>query len=329
MAHWNGRVWSRPVPLTLLNSIANDRGPAFSPDGEYLYFVSNREDGEGGYDLYVTRRDGNGWSVPEPLGEDVNTEKDELGPAISSDGKRLFFSSNRSGESTDIFVAERLADPVDPDDPQVKDPTAMPRFSGAKPVGDLNSEAEDVQAALTRRGDHVFLASDRERDSESGFSLYLSRVVDGKELAPEKIDLYFEKGEATDPAIRMEGFDLLFSRNLEAEATAGEEGSENYRLYRSTTREVFSFVDRSRWDQFMGLLGNIIWWILLAIAALAALIYILEHWNDITDLYHKCLAGSIAAHLIALLLMMIWLISMLIYKKNQLVIFKLALPLIL
>ena len=79
-------------------------------------------------------------------------------------------------------------------------------------MGDLNSQADDVQAALTRRGDHVFLASDRARDSASGFGVYISRVVEGRELPPEKVDLYIEAGEATDPAVRMEGFDLLFSR---------------------------------------------------------------------------------------------------------------------
>ena len=84
---------------------------------------------------------------------------------------------------------------------------------------------------------------------------------------------------------------------------------EDYRLYRTTTREVFGYTDYSRWDQFMSMLGNIIWWILLAIAALIALIYILEHWSDITSLYHKCLAGSIAIHLVILFLMMIWMIT--------------------
>ena len=85
--------------------------------------------------------------------------------------------------------------------------------------------------------------------------------------------------------------------------------AEGYRLYRSTTREVFGYTDLSRWDQFKNLLRKIIWWILLALFALAALIYILEHWSDISSLYHKCLAGSAALHLIILLLLMIWMIS--------------------
>ena len=312
-SQWNGRGWSPPEAIVTLNSVSNDRGPAFSRDGKLLYFASDREEGKGGYDLYVARRDGSGWGAAEPLGENLNSASDELGPAPAADGERLFFSSNRSGKNEDIFVAKKIKEAVetDPEKPVAESPAALPKFSVPQPVGDLNSEADDVQAALTSRGDHVFLASDRERDDESGFSLYLSRVVDGQELPPEKVDLYFERGEATDPAIRMEGFDLLFSGSgLEADEGAAEgEQPEDYRLYRSTTREVFSFTDYSRWDQFMNLLGNIIWWVLLALAALAALIYILEHWSDITNLYHKCLAGSIAIHLIALLIFIYWIIA--------------------
>jgi hypothetical protein len=310
-SRWNGRVWSRPEALTALNSSFNDRGPAFSRDGEYLYFASDREGGKGGYDLYVARRNAEGWSAAESLGEGVNTANDELGPAPAADGRRLFFSSDRAGKSDDILVAEIIPETTDRNSStSEQEPLGvMPRFSSAKPVSHLNSEADDVQAALTKRGDHIFLASDRERDDESGFGLYISRVAGGKESPPEKLDLYFNKGDATDPAVRMEGFDLLFSSNFETEADSGEETGDSYLLYRTTTREVFEYTDLSRWDQFMELLGNIIWWVLLALAALAALIYLLEHWKDITNLYHKCLAGSVALHLIVLFLMMIWLIT--------------------
>ncbi len=310
-SHWNGRVWSRPEVLTALNSSFNDRGPAFSRDGEYLYFASDRDGGKGGYDLYVARQNAEGWSAAESLGEAVNTANDELGPAPAADGRRLFFSSDRGGKSDDILVAEIIPEATDRNSstPDQEPPSLMPRFSIAEPVSHLNSEADDVQAALTKRGDHIFIASDRERDDQSGFELYISRVAGGKESPPEKLDLYFNKGDATDPAVRMEGFDLLFSSNFEAEADSGRETRDSYLLYRSTTREVFEYTDLSRWDQFMELLGNIIWWVLLALAALAALIYLLEHWKDITNLYHKCLAGSVALHLIVLFLMMIWLIT--------------------
>ncbi|MCE9524505.1 MAG: hypothetical protein K8R36_00455 [Planctomycetales bacterium] len=301
-SNWDGRLWSRPVSLASINSSANDRGPAFSQDGRHLYFASDRPGGEGGYDLYVARWDGKQWGGVESLGKPVNTAANELGPAPSADGTRLYFSSDRNGKREDIFVARTL-----PSEPAAS-PNALPKFAAAEPAGPLNSEADDVKASLTRRGDRVFLASDRDRAGKSGFGIFISRVVSGETMPPEKVDLYFKEGDTTDPAVRMDGFDLLFSADQHVTA-AGAEPSKGYRLYNSTTREVFGFTDLSRWELFKTLMGNIGWRIVFAVAALAALIYLLERWRDLTSLYAKCLAGSAAIHLGAIFLMMVWLVS--------------------
>ena len=291
LSNWNGRTWSRPAPLKSLNTESNERGPAFSRDGRYLYFSSDREGGAGGYDLYVALPDGKDWKV-QSLGNDLNSQDDESGPAVSSDDNRLYFSSNRSGaREEDIFVAERME--------LETEKQKFPRFSEAQAAKHLNSKEHDVQAALTRRGEHVFLASDRDSRGNRGYGVYFSRVVDGKSLKPEKVDLYIKDGNVTDPAVRMDGFDLVFSADHEADSTG--EGTD-YRLYRSTTREVIGYTNLSRWEQFKDLLGTIGWWIFLALAALIALIYLLESWRDITSLFHKCLAGSAATHLFLLIL---------------------------
>jgi len=291
LSNWNGRIWSRPSPIESLNSEFNERGPAFSRDGRYLYFSSDREGGTGGYDLYVATPDEKGWKV-ESLGPSLNSPEDEGGPAISSDNQKLYFSSNRSGtREEDIFVAERIS----PESGQ----EGFPKFGEAESARHLNSRDHDIQAALTRRGEHVFLASDRDSSGDRGYGVYFSRVVEGKSLKPEKVDLYIKDGNVTDPSVRMDGFDLLFSADHEAETDEEDDG---YRLYRSTTREVIAYTDLSRWEQFKELLGTIGWWILLALLALVALIYLLESWRDITSLFHKCLAGSAAAHLFLLIL---------------------------
>ena len=105
--------------------------------------------------------------------------------------------------------------------------------------------------------------------------------------------------------VRMDGFDLLFSTDY------GDSDSEpsDYRLYRSTTREVFGYYDSSRWEEFKLALGKLKWWLIAALAALLALIYLLETWQDITSLLHKCIAASIAAHLLLLLLATAWFIT--------------------
>lgn len=320
-SEWNGRVWTRPLPLTTLNTEANERGPAFSGDGRSLYFSSNREGGEGGTDIYVAFWNGTEWVGAEALRTTINSPANESGPALSPDDSKLYFSSNRDGGKSDIFVAERIEKRVVPspegeaeakpeakksENPKPEEVVAalpsLPLYNKAVPVSYLNSAADDVQTALTRRGDHVFLASDRERNKQSGFGVYLSRVIDGEALPPERVDLYLDEGDLTDPAVRMEGFDLLFS----SRETDAEDG---FKLFRSTTREVIGFTDLDRWEAFKELMKNIGWWLLLALAALIALLYLMEAWQDITSLFHKCLAGSAAAHLVILFLLMLWLIA--------------------
>ena len=291
LSTWSGRSWSPPLPLESLNTNSNERGPAYSRDGRHLFFSSDRDGGRGGYDLYVATITDGEWKV-QNLGPEINTAEDESGPSASSDDSRLYFSSNREGtREEDIFVAQRVAPDNDPEKP--------PIFIEAEAVDHLNSKDHDIQAALTRRGEHVFLASDRNESDGRGYEVFLSRVVKGKSLKPEKVDLYINKGNVTDPTVRMDGFDLLFS--ADHESSPGTKG-DSYRLYSSTTREVIAFTDLSRWEQFKELLGNIGWWIFLALIALIALIYLLESWRDITSLFHKCLAGSAAAHLFLLIL---------------------------
>ncbi|RKX34846.1 MAG: hypothetical protein DRP64_19735, partial [Verrucomicrobia bacterium] len=59
-------------------------------------------------DLFMVHRDAQSWREPEPL-KQLNTEFDELGPALSADGKHLYFYSNRPGGlgGYDIWVARR------------------------------------------------------------------------------------------------------------------------------------------------------------------------------------------------------------------------------
>jgi len=69
--------------------------------------ISNHPDGFGGDDLYISRFDGDAWSVPVNLGPEVNTDEYEYGPSVSPDGEYLYFTSHKGG-SADVY-AVRLA----------------------------------------------------------------------------------------------------------------------------------------------------------------------------------------------------------------------------
>lgn len=67
--------------------------PSLSPDGEKLFFISDKEGGYGETDIYMSTKTAEGWGEPVNLGETINTKGKELFPYIHPTG-RLYFSSN-------------------------------------------------------------------------------------------------------------------------------------------------------------------------------------------------------------------------------------------
>lgn len=87
--------WSRAEPLNEnINSRDHETHASLSYDGKTLYFTSARRGGYGQLDIYKSQRAGaSNWNVPVNLGRVINTEQNEETPFLSSDGSRLYFSS--------------------------------------------------------------------------------------------------------------------------------------------------------------------------------------------------------------------------------------------
>lgn len=103
-----GGTWSEPKPVLGINTPGWESQPSVTPDGNTLYFVSNRAGGFGGKDIWVTTRgEDMRWSTPQNLGPMINTPFDEASPSIAVDGTTLYFASNGhpSIGGYDIFVS--------------------------------------------------------------------------------------------------------------------------------------------------------------------------------------------------------------------------------
>lgn len=102
---WTARV-NAGAPL---NSPDNEGAQSMTADGSILWFTAcNRRDGQGMCDLYFSTLDKGQWSVPRNAGAPLNTRYSEKHPAVSADGRRLYFTSNRPGGSGsyDIWMSE-------------------------------------------------------------------------------------------------------------------------------------------------------------------------------------------------------------------------------
>lgn len=81
------------LPLDM-NTEGHEEGACLSPDGNTLYFASDKRGGRGGLDLYYAKKDASGaWMAAQPLSDLINTPYDENFPSLSPDGKILYFAS--------------------------------------------------------------------------------------------------------------------------------------------------------------------------------------------------------------------------------------------
>ena len=100
--------WSKPTELTLSkDTLSSFAHPAVSPDGQWLYFVSDMPGGLGGFDIWRCQIHGNEVGSLENLGEPVNTPGDEMFPTFRPNGDLYFSSDGHPGlGGLDIFIAK-------------------------------------------------------------------------------------------------------------------------------------------------------------------------------------------------------------------------------
>lgn len=106
--------WSAPVKFEITADTLSTFGhPAVSPDGEYLYFVSDMPGGYGGKDIWrISLKERQGSLVN--LGPDINTEGNDDFPYVRADGTLYFSSDGHPGMGgLDIFRATAVGDPAD------------------------------------------------------------------------------------------------------------------------------------------------------------------------------------------------------------------------
>lgn len=142
-AAW-GKATKLEISRDTLSSFAH---PAISPDGNWLYFVSDMPGGKGGMDIWRVRLIGGTLGGVENLGEPINTPGDEMFPTFRPNGDLYFSSNGHPGlGGLDIFIAK-----VGPDK----------RYYLEHPGFPLNSQGDDF--GMTFEGPHNrgFFSSNR------------------------------------------------------------------------------------------------------------------------------------------------------------------------
>jgi len=196
LSRYNGVNWSNPQKL---NNFVNAGGsnamqPFVTPDGKYLYFISNRMGGIGGNDIWMSDLDNNGMPLNAVnLGKGINTASDENSPYYHQLTKRLIFSSKGYVGMGNFDLYESTA--------KDNNTWTTPRNMGAP----YNSTKDDLYYYIDdSKPGTAYLSSDRESDCclnlfkvtfakpERLFALFTGRVTDcetNKALPGARVEL--------------------------------------------------------------------------------------------------------------------------------------------
>ncbi len=197
-------AWSKPTELSIgKDTLFSYAHPAISPDGEWLYFVSDMPGGYGGLDIWRCRLLSNKevGSV-ENLGEPINTAGDEMFPTFRPNGDLYFSSDGHPGlGGLDIFIAK----------------TKTVGWTIEHPGFPLNSQGDDFGMTFEGRLNQGFFSSSRgdNRGLDHIYSFFNPEIVqtvkgwvyeqDGYELTAAQVYMVGNDGTNLKLSVRGDG----------------------------------------------------------------------------------------------------------------------------
>lgn len=164
----------------IISTDKRELNSVFTPDGDEFYFAYS--EGSGQYTIMVTKQVDGLWGPPEIAS--FSTEHSNVDLAISHDGQRVYFGSNRPRTGTeprdngfDLWMAER-------------DGSGWGKPTNLGPV--VNSDGHQIYPTVTRDGTLYF-----QTDRPGGFGgrdIYRSRLIAGEYATPENLGASINTG---------------------------------------------------------------------------------------------------------------------------------------
>ena len=179
-------AWGKPKQLNSdINTKYRESHVAIAPDGNSMYFTSDRPGGFGGLDIYVIKKLPNGkWSEPQLLPAEVNTPKDEEYPFVHPNGSTLYFNSkgHENSGGYDVFFSK------------INDDGSYSKAENM--CSPINTHDNDICYSLSCDGKTAYIAAIRE-DTKGEYDIYVINDV----TTEENLIVYTGKVRYADNAI--------------------------------------------------------------------------------------------------------------------------------
>ncbi len=158
-------IWSSDLkPLSFCDGRSIYTHPSLSGDGRFMVFASDLPGSAGGLDLYVSRMEGESWSLPEHLGNSINTVGNEHFPFLDAENNLYFSSDGLDGSGGyDIFVSRFNSNNWD-----------KPENQGSC----INTEHDDIAFSLDKTDNKIAFYTSRKRTGKNGGQLKLVTLKD-------------------------------------------------------------------------------------------------------------------------------------------------------
>jgi tetratricopeptide (TPR) repeat protein len=168
VSYFEDGEWLKARPMTFLSGKSESEGAlALSYDNQYIFFTScHQPDGYGSCDLYYSRKMGDDWLEPQNLGPIVNSARWESQPSLSSDGRTLYFASNRPGGvgGSDLWKTVLMGDN---------------RWSPPVNLGEtINTPGDEMSPYMHADGKTLYFSS-KGHPGLGGADLFMSRLQTG------------------------------------------------------------------------------------------------------------------------------------------------------
>lgn len=169
-----GGEWKNIIPFQFNNANYSVGHGAYNRAGDTLYFVSDMPGGFGQTDIYFTHMTATGWSQPQNMGDEINTDGAEMFPYVADDGTLYYSSDGLPGfGGLDIYFSK---------------PYKADKWSAPVNIGfPLNGSTDDFGMAINTEGNRGYFSSNRV-GGEGGDDIYEFRINKVKDECTQKVE---------------------------------------------------------------------------------------------------------------------------------------------